>query len=112
MPARETQDPAAGLPTGPRRKFLDRYDIAILRELQQDARLSNAELASAHRLSAAPCWRRVRWLEEQGFITGYRAEIDRRKIGLGVLAFVRIDADRNTAEATRQLEAIRGPARR
>jgi DNA-binding Lrp family transcriptional regulator len=40
-------------------------------------------------LSAAPCWRRVRALEEAGFITGYRAEIDRRKIGLGVLAFVR-----------------------
>lgn len=87
---------------------LDRYDIAILRELQQDARLSNAELASRIGLSAAPTWRRVRWLEEQGFITGYRAEIDRRKIGLGVLAFVRIDADRNTVEATRKLEeAIR-----
>ncbi len=83
---------------------LDRYDIAILRELQRDARLSNAELASRIGLSAAPTWRRVRWLEEQGFITGYRAEIDRRKIGLGVLAFVRIDADRNTAAATRELE--------
>ena len=56
---------------------LDRFDIAILRELQQDARLSNAELASRIGLSAAPTWRRVRWLEEQGFITGYRAEIDR-----------------------------------
>jgi Lrp/AsnC family transcriptional regulator, leucine-responsive regulatory protein len=83
---------------------LDRYDIAILRELQQEARLSNAELASRIGLSAAPTWRRVRWLEEQGYITGYRAEIDRRKIGLGVLAFVRIDADRNTAAATRELE--------
>jgi len=87
---------------------LDRYDIAILRALQQDARLSNAELAARIGLSAAPTWRRVRWLEEQRFIVGYRAEIDRRKIGLGVLAFVRIDADRNTAAATRELEeAIR-----
>lgn len=87
---------------------LDRYDIAILRALQQDARLSNAELASRIGLSAAPTWRRLRWLEEQGFITGYRAEIDRRKIGLGVLAFVRLDADRNNAAATRELEeAIR-----
>ena len=87
---------------------LDRYDIAILRALQQDARLSNAELATRIGLSAAPTWRRVRWLEEQGFITGYRAGPDRRKIGLGVLAFVRIDADRNTAAATRELEdAIR-----
>ena len=88
---------------------LDRYDIAILHELQRDARLSNAELALRIGLSAAPTWRRVKWLEDQGVITGYRAEIDRRKIGLGVLAFVRIDADRNTAASTRQLEdAIRG----
>ena len=87
---------------------LDRYDVAILRELQADARLSNAELASRIGLSAAPTWRRVRWLEQQGYITGYRAEIDRRKIGLGVLAFVRVDAERTNAAATRALEeAIR-----
>ena len=87
---------------------LDRYDIAILGELQRDARLSNAELALRIGLSAAPTWRRVKWLEQQGYITGYRAEIDRRKIGLGVLAFVRVDAERNNAEATRALEdAIR-----
>jgi len=87
---------------------LDRYDVLILRELQQDARLSNTELAARIGLSAAPTWRRVKWLEDQGYITGYRAEIDRRKIGLGVLAFVRVDADRNTGIATRALEdAIR-----
>src|SRR3954470_23910279 len=87
---------------------LDRYDIAILHELQLDARLSNTELAARIGISAAPPWRRVKWLEEQGFITGYRAEIDRRKLGLGVLAFVRVDADRNAAAATRELEeAIR-----
>jgi Lrp/AsnC family transcriptional regulator, leucine-responsive regulatory protein len=87
---------------------LDRYDVAILRELQADARLTNTELAARIGLSAAPTWRRVKWLEEQGYITGYRAEIDRRKIGLGVLAFVRVDAERNNAEATRALEeAIR-----
>jgi len=87
---------------------LDRYDIAILRELQLDARLSNTELASRIGISAAPTWRRVKWLEEQGYITGYRAELDRRKLGLGVLAFVRVDADRNAAAATRELEeAIR-----
>ncbi len=84
---------------------LDRYHIAILGELQRDARLSNAELATRIGLSAAPTWRRVRWLEEHGFITGYRAEIDRRKVGLGVLAFVRVDADRNTGSATKALEA-------
>jgi DNA-binding Lrp family transcriptional regulator len=87
---------------------LDRYDVAILGELQRDARLSNAELASRIGLSAAPTWRRVKWLEAQGYITGYRAEIDRRRIGLGVLAFVRVDAERNNATAIEALEdAIR-----
>jgi len=83
---------------------LDRYDVAILAELQTDARLSNAELASRIGLSAAPTWRRVKWLEQQGYITAYRAELDRRRIGLGVLAFVRVDADRNTGSATKVLE--------
>ena len=46
----------------------------------------------------------MKWLEANGYITGYRAEIDRRKIGLGVLAFVRVDAERNNAVATRALE--------
>jgi len=83
---------------------LDRYDIAILRELQRDARLSNTELAARIGLSAAPTWRRVKWLEEQRYITGYRAELDRRRLGLGVLAFVRVDAERNNAATTRALE--------
>jgi len=87
---------------------LDKFDIQILNELQADARLTNAELAQRVGLSAAPCWRRVRALEEAGFIKGYHAEIDRHKIGLGVLAFVRLDADRNTGEGTREMEeAIR-----
>ena len=87
---------------------LDRYHIAILAELQAEARLSNAELAQRIGLSAAPTWRRVKWLEDQGYITGYRAEIDRRKVGLGVLAFVRLDAERNAGAATKPLEdAIR-----
>ncbi len=87
---------------------LDRYDIAILAGLQDDARLSNAELAARIGLSAAPTWRRVKWLEQQGYILGYRAELDRRRIGLGVFAFVRVDAERNTGSATKVLEeAIR-----
>ena len=87
---------------------LDRYDVAILAALQADARLSNTDLAAHIGLSAAPTWRRVKNLETQGYITGYRAEIDRRRIGLGVLAFVRLDAERNNAEATQALEgAIR-----
>jgi DNA-binding Lrp family transcriptional regulator len=84
---------------------LDRFDVAILAELQAEARLTNTELAARIGLSSAPTWRRVKWLEEQGYITGYRAELDRRKIGLGVLAFVRVDAERNNAAATAELEA-------
>ena len=83
---------------------LDRYDVGIRAELQADARLSNAELAARIGLSAAPTWRRVKWLEQQGYITGYRAELDRRRIGLGVFAFVRVDAERNTGSATKALE--------
>ena len=87
---------------------LDKFDLAILQELQADGRLSNAELAQRVGLSASPCWRRVKALEEAGYIKGYHAEIDRRRIGLGVLAFVRLDADRNTGNVTRELEdAIR-----
>ena len=100
--------PPAAEGAEPRGNTLDRFDVAILRQLQADARLSNAELAQRIGLSAAPTWRRVKWLEEQGYITGYRAELDRRKVGLGVLAFVRIDAERNNSDSTRALEdAIR-----
>jgi Lrp/AsnC family transcriptional regulator, leucine-responsive regulatory protein len=89
-------------------EILDKFDLAILQALQAEGRLTNAELANRVGLSAAPCWRRVRALEQGGYILGYRAELDRRKIGLGVLAFVRVDAERNTGDATRVLEeAIR-----
>ena len=101
VPAAPPSPPAA--PAAP--AALDRWDVAILAALQADARLTNTDLAARIGLSAAPTWRRVKWLEAQGYISGYRAELDRRKIGLGVLAFVRIDAERNNAEATRALEA-------
>ncbi|XAH23233.1 Lrp/AsnC family transcriptional regulator [Xylophilus sp. GW821-FHT01B05] len=83
---------------------LDKFDLSILRELQADARLTNAELAQRVGLSAAPCWRRVRALETAGYILGYHAQLNRQKLGLGVLAFVRLDAERNSGDAMRQLE--------
>jgi len=91
-------DPAHGDTT------LDRYDISILQTLQSQARISNIDLANHIGLSAAPTWRRVRRLEQLGYIVGYRAELNRRLIGLGVLAFVRVDADRHNAQATAELE--------
>jgi DNA-binding Lrp family transcriptional regulator len=96
-PADDRAEPGAG-------GALDRFDVAILRALQEDARLSNVELAARIGLSPAPTWRRVRRLEALGYITGYRAVIDRRKVGLGVLAFVRLDAERHAGDATRALE--------
>ncbi len=69
----------------------------------RDARLTNAELAQRVGLSAAPCWRRVRALEESGFIRGYRAEIDRHKIGLACWPSAP-DAERSTGELTQAME--------
>jgi Lrp/AsnC family transcriptional regulator, leucine-responsive regulatory protein len=83
---------------------LDKFDIHILAQLQADGRLTNAELANRVGLSPAPCWRRVRRLETEGYINGYHAAINRHKVGLGVIAFVRIYADRNTGEVTRALK--------
>ena len=99
--SKSAEKPREGAPE--ERSSLDKFDIHILAELQTDARLTNAELASRVGLSAAPCWRRVRALEEAGYIKGYHAELDRRKIGLGVTAFVRLDAE-NNAQTTRRLE--------
>jgi Lrp/AsnC family transcriptional regulator, leucine-responsive regulatory protein len=83
---------------------LDKFDIHILNQLQADGRLTNAELANRVGLSPAPCWRRVRRLETEGYISGYHAAINRHKVGLGVIAFVRLYADRNTGEVTRELK--------
>jgi Lrp/AsnC family transcriptional regulator, leucine-responsive regulatory protein len=93
--AKEDTELAAGL---------DKFDIHILTQLQADGRLTNAELANRVGLSPAPCWRRVRRLETEGYISGYHAAINRHKVGLGVIAFVRIFADRNTGEVTRELK--------
>jgi Lrp/AsnC family transcriptional regulator, leucine-responsive regulatory protein len=84
---------------------LDKFDLRILDQLQADGRLTNAELAQRVGLSAAPCWRRVRALEEAGYIKGYHAEIDRHRIGLGVLAFVRLDAEHVAGERLAAMEA-------
>jgi DNA-binding Lrp family transcriptional regulator len=81
---------------------LEPVDLRILRALQADGRLTNQELAARVGLSPSPCWRRVRRLEERGLIRGYHASVDRRRLGLGVLAFVRVQIDSHSdAQATR-----------
>ncbi|WP_246125435.1 Lrp/AsnC family transcriptional regulator [Exilibacterium tricleocarpae] len=77
---------------------LDRYDGAILETLQTDGRLSNRELAERVGLSAAPCWRRVKRLEDEGYIQNYVAMLDPKKVGIQVLAFAEISLDNHHAD--------------
>lgn len=67
---------------------LDSIDLMILRELQQDGRLSIVDLAQRVGLSPSPCLRRVRNLEERGVIAGYRALLSAQAVGLGLQVFV------------------------
>ncbi|RLM07583.1 AsnC family transcriptional regulator [Gibbsiella quercinecans] len=81
---------------------LNPTDIKILSLLQQDARITNQALAETIGMSASPCWRKVRQLEDDEVIQSYRAVLDRRKIGLGVMVFVRVSIDSHSeAEAKR-----------
>jgi Lrp/AsnC family leucine-responsive transcriptional regulator len=80
-------------------KELDSFDRRILRILQQEGRIPNSELAERVGLSATPCLRRVRALEQAGVIRGYRADIDRTKVGLGLTVIVGIKADGHHAES-------------
>ena len=66
---------------------LDEIDRMILAELQSDGRMTNVELARRVGISAPPCLRRVRTLEEQGYIRGYHAEVDARELGFEVQVF-------------------------
>jgi DNA-binding Lrp family transcriptional regulator len=73
---------------------LDRYDRAILKLLQQDARITNASLAEKVSLSESACLRRVRALEESGLVEGYTAVLNQQKAGYPVNVFVNITLDR------------------
>ncbi len=83
---------------------LDMFDIAILNALQDDARASNVDVAELVNLSPSPCLRRTRMLEEAGIIRGYRAEIDRRAVGLELTIFVAFKVIRHTRENAKALE--------
>ncbi|KEJ88843.1 Lrp/AsnC family transcriptional regulator [Sulfitobacter donghicola] len=69
---------------------LDPIDRKILAELQADGRMTNVELAKRVGISAPPCLRRVRTLEEQGFIRGYHADVDARELGFEVQVFAMV----------------------
>ena len=84
--------------------MLDRYDRQILEVLQGEGRLSNQELAERIGLSPSPCLRRVRTLEEAGYIIGYRALVDSQKLGLTLMALIHISMDRHTPERFENFE--------
>ena len=69
---------------------LDALDRKILAELQADGRMTNVELAKRVGISAPPCLRRVRTLEEQGYIRGYHADVDIRELGFEVQVFAMV----------------------
>jgi Lrp/AsnC family leucine-responsive transcriptional regulator len=87
---------------------LDRFDRQILEILQREGRLSNQELAERIGLSPSPCLRRVRALEEAGLISGYRATVDARKLGLTLTALVYISMDVHTPERFAAFETAIG----
>src|SRR5574343_648894 len=84
---------------------IDRYDREILTILQREGRISNQDLADRIGLSPSPCLRRVRVLEESGLITGYRAMLDAKKLGLTLMALIGISMDQHTPERFANLEA-------
>jgi Lrp/AsnC family transcriptional regulator, leucine-responsive regulatory protein len=84
---------------------LDRIDLKILRALQAEGRLSNAELAARVNVSPATCHRRTQRLFDEGFITGVRAEISPAAVGLGTLVMVGVVLDRSTPESFAAFES-------
>ena len=84
---------------------LDEVDRKILRTVQEQGKLSAQELADATgQGSPATCWRRLKSLEETGYIRGYRAAVDRRKLGYHVCAFVHISVERQYKDIIRKIE--------
>lgn len=83
---------------------LDRYDLAILRILACDGRITKSRLAEAINLSISPAWERVKRLEEEGVIRGYRADIDWIRAFAGSRVVVEVTLARHTASDMRRFE--------
>ncbi|WP_171206255.1 Lrp/AsnC family transcriptional regulator [Ruegeria sp. HKCCA0235A] len=83
---------------------LDDIDRKILAELQADGRMTNVELAKRVGISAPPCLRRVRTLEETGYITGYHAEVNSRELGFEVQVFAMVGLDSQAETELRAFE--------
>lgn len=100
--------PSSSLPSGSTpgpAPALDRVDRLLLGELQANARLTVAELAERVSLTPSPCWRRVKRLEDEGFIQGYRAQLSASRLGYGVTAFVSVMMGSHSQALAREFEA-------
>jgi Lrp/AsnC family leucine-responsive transcriptional regulator len=82
----------------------DRTDRAILAALQEHGRTANVDLAEKVRLSPSACLRRTKALEEAGVIAGYRAELDRTRIGLGLTVFIALRVEQHSRATSRVIE--------
>lgn len=87
---------------------LDRIDRNILRALQNDGRIANADLAKLVNVSPATCHRRVQRLMEDGFVTAVRAHVSPTGVGLGALVMVGVVLDRSTPESFAEFEQAIG----
>jgi Lrp/AsnC family transcriptional regulator, leucine-responsive regulatory protein len=85
---------------------LNAIDRRIVAELQADARLSNVQLAERVGLSPSPCLRRVKRLEQAGYIEGYRASLRRERVGLGFSVFVGVKIDGHANERALTFEKV------
>ncbi len=87
---------------------MDKFDLAILGEIQQNGRVSNRELADKIGLSPAPCWRRFKDLESRGLIGSYAAVLDRESLGLMITALAQVSLENHHRESVLSFdEAIR-----
>ncbi len=82
----------------------DRTDRAIVATLQRDGRMANVDLADAVALSPSSCLRRTKALEADGVIAGYRAELDRTKVGLGLTVFIALKVAQHSRDTSRLIE--------
>ncbi len=87
-----------------RRAKLDRIDLRILRDLQDDGRITNVELARRAGISAPPCLRRVRALEESGYIRGFHADLAPEALGYEVTFFALVGLDSQSEAVLRAFE--------
>jgi DNA-binding Lrp family transcriptional regulator len=89
-----------------RRAKLDKIDLRILADLQANGRMTNVELAERAGISAPPCLRRVRALEEAGFVRGYHAQVNPEALGFGVTVFAHVGLSSQAEHDLKAFEAL------